>query len=84
MDFSHLSPAERSHVEQILHEKQMKDFMRLYSSLVQKCFNHCIKDFTTKSLTTKEDTCVNRCIDKFMKHNGRIGQRFAEQNAAMM
>ncbi|KAK9688351.1 protein transporter tim9 [Basidiobolus ranarum] len=84
MDFNHLSPAERSHMEQILQEKQMKDFMRLYSSLVQRCFNDCIKDFTTKALTTKEDTCVGRCIDKFLKHNDRIGQRFAEQNAAMM
>lgn len=32
----------------------MKDFMKLYSNLVQRCFDDCANDFTTKSLTGKE------------------------------
>lgn len=28
--------------------------MRLYSNLVQRCFDDCANDFTTKSLTGKE------------------------------
>jgi hypothetical protein len=32
----------------------MKDFLRLYSSLVQRCFDDCANDFTTKSITGKE------------------------------
>lgn len=33
---------------------QMQDFMRLYSGLVERCFNACAQDFTSKALTTNE------------------------------
>ncbi|RKO93772.1 hypothetical protein BDK51DRAFT_18228 [Blyttiomyces helicus] len=32
----------------------MKDFMRLYANLVDRCFADCITDFTTKALSSKE------------------------------
>ncbi|TPX33775.1 hypothetical protein SmJEL517_g03415 [Synchytrium microbalum] len=59
----------------------MKDFMRLYGNLVDRCFNDCINDFTTKVVSEKEGTCLSRCTDKFMKHSERIGARFAEYNS---
>lgn len=80
MDFSHYNAAEREHIVKLLEQKQMRDFMKFYSSLVDRCFNDCINDFTSKTLTTKEETCIQRCTDKFLKHNERVGQRFAEYN----
>lgn len=62
----------------------MKDFMSLYSGLVQRCFESCANDFTSRSLSTNESTCVENCVGKFLKHSERIGARFAEQNAEMM
>jgi len=59
----------------------MQDFMKLYSGLVERCFNTCITDFTSKALTGKEGICTTNCVDKFMKHSERVGARFAEQNA---
>lgn len=58
----------------------MKDFMRLYTGLVDRCFHNCIHDFTTKTLSTKEETCLDKCSDKFLKHSERVGMRFQEQN----
>lgn len=55
-----------------------------YSNLVQRCFDDCVNDFTTKSLHQREEGCVMRCVDKFMKSSERLGQRFQEQNAQMM
>ena len=55
----------------------------MYSNLVQKCFESCVDDFTSKSLSSKEEGCVMRCVDKFLKGSERLGQRFQEQNAAM-
>ncbi|QSL64340.1 hypothetical protein MERGE_001640 [Pneumocystis wakefieldiae] len=55
----------------ILEAKQMKDFMKMYSNLVNKCFSDCINEF---------ETCVIRCVNKFLKHSERVGQRFAEIN----
>ncbi|PGH35798.1 mitochondrial import inner membrane translocase subunit tim9 [[Emmonsia] crescens] len=58
--------------------------MTVYSNIVQRCFEDCVSDFTTKSLISREQGCVNRCFDKFMKGSERINQRFQEQNAQMM
>lgn len=32
----------------------MQDFLRMYSNLVEKCFNTCVNDFTSKALSSKE------------------------------
>lgn len=56
----------------------------MYSNLVQKCFDDCINDFTSKSLGSKEENCVMRCVDKHLKSQERIGARFQELNATMM
>lgn len=50
---------------------------------MQRCFDDCVNDFTTKSLISKEQGCVHRCFDKFMKGSERVNQRFQEQNMAM-
>lgn len=60
------------------------DDIQMYSKLVQRCFDDCVNDFTTKSLISREEGCVMRCVDKWLKGSERLGQRFQEQNAAMM
>ncbi|CED85058.1 mitochondrial import inner membrane translocase subunit tim9 [Phaffia rhodozyma] len=84
MDFSQFNAAEQAHMTKIIEKKQMQDFMKLYSGLVERCFSSCVNDFTSKTLTGKESTCVAHCSDKFLKHSERVGARFAEQNAAQM
>jgi import inner membrane translocase subunit TIM9 len=56
---------------------------QMYSNLVQNCFDHCVNGFESKSLTSREESCVMRCVDKHMKGSQRLGDRFQEQNAAM-
>ncbi|KAH9871276.1 hypothetical protein IAQ61_005455 [Plenodomus lingam] len=56
---------------------------QMYSNLVQQCFDHCVNGFESKSLTSREESCVMRCVDKHMKGSQRLGDRFQEQNAAM-
>ncbi|KAJ5483995.1 Mitochondrial import inner membrane translocase subunit tim9 [Penicillium diatomitis] len=67
-----------------MERRQMKEFMTMYSKMVQRCFDDCVTDFTTKSLTNREETCLMRCIDKNLKSSQRLNERFQEQNAAMM
>ena len=57
---------------------------QMYGKLVQRCFDDCVQDFTSKSLQTREEGCVLRCVDKYLKGTERLGQRWQEQNAAMM
>ncbi|RXW24417.1 hypothetical protein EST38_g1416 [Candolleomyces aberdarensis] len=81
MDFSNFNAAEQAHMTKVIEKKQMQDFLRLYSNIVDKCFNTCCNDFTSKALSSKEETCISNCFDKFTKHTERVGARFAEANA---
>ncbi|XP_022728964.1 mitochondrial import inner membrane translocase subunit TIM9-like isoform X2 [Durio zibethinus] len=56
-------------------------FLRMYNSLVERCFNDCVDNFTRKTLQKQEETCVMRCAEKFLKHSMRVGLRFAELNS---
>jgi hypothetical protein len=49
--------------------------LQMYSRLVDKCFNDCIDDFTSKSVSAREEGCIMRCWDKNMKSQERIQQR---------
>ncbi|PTU19900.1 hypothetical protein P175DRAFT_0502074 [Aspergillus ochraceoroseus IBT 24754] len=71
-------------LERILTAYSLAFSLQMYSKLVQRCFDDCVNDFTTKSLISREEGCVMRCVDKFLKSSGRLNERFQEQNAAMM
>ncbi|GKZ18382.1 protein transporter tim9 [Aspergillus brasiliensis] len=79
-----LNASEQRELASRMERRQMKEFMTMYSKLVQRCFDDCVNDFTTKSLTNREEGCVLRCVDKFMKGSARLNERFQEQNQAMM
>ncbi|RYR23117.1 hypothetical protein Ahy_B03g068385 [Arachis hypogaea] len=57
-----------------------KPVLRMYNSLVEKCFTDCVDTFKHKSLQKQEETCVKRCAEKFLKHSMRVGMRYAELN----
>ncbi|GJJ07508.1 protein transporter tim9 [Clathrus columnatus] len=84
MDLSGLNPSEQAAMHKLIEKKQMQDFMKVYSGLVDRCFSACVNDFTSKTLMSKEVTCVQNCADKFFKHSERVGTRFAEHNAETM
>ncbi|MCJ1340977.1 protein transporter tim9, partial [Bachmanniomyces sp. S44760] len=79
-----LNTQEQGELQKRMEKKQMKEFMNMYSNLVQRCFDDCVTDFTSKALVSREEGCVTRCVDKFLKGSERLGQRFQEQNAQMM
>lgn len=75
---------EQQQFQKIVEQKQMADFMRLYTSLVDRCFNDCVNDFTSENLTDREGSCLTKCAEKFLKHSERVGTRFQEQNQKLM
>ncbi|OUT21550.1 hypothetical protein CAS74_003671 [Pichia kudriavzevii] len=67
-----LNYQEQQQFQKIVEQKQMADFMRLYTSLVDRCFNDCVQDFTSESLTSRESSCLTKCAEKFLKHSERL------------
>ncbi|XP_034947050.1 mitochondrial import inner membrane translocase subunit Tim9-like [Chelonus insularis] len=62
-------------VEQI---KSFKDFLSSYNKLSEVCFIDCISDFTTREIRDKEEKCALNCMEKYLKMNQRVSQRFQE------
>jgi import inner membrane translocase subunit TIM9 len=50
----------------------------MFNGLVERCFGECVSSFRAKALTGPEEKCVSVCAEKFLKHSGRVGQRFGE------
>jgi import inner membrane translocase subunit TIM9 len=63
---------------QKLQELQVKDTLRMINNMVELCFSECVSSFRQKALTSSEEKCVSTCAEKFLKHSGRVGQRFGE------
>ncbi|KAK9827249.1 hypothetical protein WJX81_002882 [Elliptochloris bilobata] len=68
----------RNELTQKIEEMQVKDSLRMYNSLVERCFIDCVDSFRRKDLEAAEEKCVQRCCEKFMKHSQRVGMRFHE------
>ncbi|KAF1989894.1 mitochondrial import inner membrane translocase subunit tim9 [Aulographum hederae CBS 113979] len=79
-----LNPSEQRELQARMERKTMKDFLTTYSNIVQRCFEDCISDFSSKSLTSREEGCLMRCVDKQLKTGERLAQRFQEENANQM
>ncbi|PVU90736.1 hypothetical protein BB561_004742 [Smittium simulii] len=71
-------------IDFILEQKRQKDYIRMYSRLVERCFSDCILSFTTKVLSDKEINCAKTCTKKFMKLNDFSTIRFGEENQALI
>ncbi|EGI61274.1 PREDICTED: mitochondrial import inner membrane translocase subunit Tim9 [Acromyrmex echinatior] len=58
--------------------KSFRDFLTSYNKLSEICFVDCISDFTTREIRAKEEKCALNCMEKYLKMNQRISQRFQE------
>mmetsp|Transcript_16306 Transcript_16306/g.35261 ORF Transcript_16306/g.35261 Transcript_16306/m.35261 type:complete len:109 (-) Transcript_16306:648-974(-) len=61
-----------------LEQMQVRDSLKMYNNLVERCFKECVEDFRGKALSNKEEQCVAKCCEKFMNVTGRVGIRFGE------
>ena len=79
-DLDNLPEEDKVRMASMIDQLQVRDSLRMYNSLVERCFNDCVDTFKHKKLQKQEETCVHRCAEKFLKHSMRVGMRFAELN----
>ncbi|XP_011689678.1 PREDICTED: mitochondrial import inner membrane translocase subunit Tim9 [Wasmannia auropunctata] len=58
--------------------KSFRDFLTSYNKLSEICFVDCVTDFTTREVRPKEEKCALNCMEKYLKMNQRVSQRFQE------
>ncbi|KAI9115337.1 hypothetical protein K1719_013656 [Acacia pycnantha] len=79
-DLDNLPEEDKLKMAAMIDQLQIRDSLRMYNALVERCFNDCVDTFKHKSLQKQEESCVRRCAEKFLKHSMRVGMRFAELN----
>ncbi|CAK8576057.1 unnamed protein product [Lathyrus sativus] len=79
-DMASLPAEDQQRMTAMIDQLQVRDSLRMYNNLVERCFQDCVDTFKHKSLQKQEETCVRRCAEKFLKHSMRVGMRFAELN----
>ncbi|XP_037940296.1 mitochondrial import inner membrane translocase subunit Tim9 [Teleopsis dalmanni] len=58
--------------------KTFSDFLMSYNKLSEMCFSDCVRDFTSRTVKNNEEKCALNCMEKYLKMNQRISQRFQE------
>ncbi|XP_011159304.1 mitochondrial import inner membrane translocase subunit Tim9 [Solenopsis invicta] len=58
--------------------KSFRDFLTSYNKLSEICFIDCVTDFTAREIRPKEEKCALNCMEKYLKMNQRVSQRFQE------
>ncbi|TKW28617.1 hypothetical protein SEVIR_3G339800v4 [Setaria viridis] len=79
-DLDGLPEEDKMRMAAMVDQLQIRDSLRMYNSLVERCFTDCVDTFRRKTLDKQEESCVHRCAEKFLKHSMRVGMRFAELN----
>jgi import inner membrane translocase subunit TIM9 len=59
-----------------------REFLTNFNRVSELCFRACVWDFTSRTVKDQEDRCSNHCVEKFLKSNQRVSQRFQEAQLA--
>lgn len=79
-DLDSLPEEDKLRMAYMIDQLQIRDSLRMYNSLVERCFSDCVDTFRRKTLDKQEESCITKCAEKFLKHSMRVGMRFAELN----
>ncbi|XP_059618285.1 mitochondrial import inner membrane translocase subunit Tim9 [Phlebotomus argentipes] len=58
--------------------KTFSDFLMSYNKLSEMCFIDCVSNFTDRTVRNEEERCALNCMEKYLKMNQRVSQRFQE------
>ncbi|KAL5764507.1 hypothetical protein ACOSQ2_017101 [Xanthoceras sorbifolium] len=66
-----LPQQDHARMASMIEHLQLRESLRIYNSLVERCFTDYVDNFTRKTLQKQEETC----------HSMRVGIWFAELNS---
>lgn len=82
-DLDNMGEEDKREMMEMVESMQTRDSLRMYNSLVERCFRECVENFRRKTLDANEEKCVSKCTEKFLKHSARVSMRFSELNATL-
>jgi import inner membrane translocase subunit TIM9 len=79
-----LTAAEQRQLDQRVNQLQVKQFIHFFGGVVENCFSSCVDEFTTKTISNRESSCISRCVQKSIASQQRLRDRFDEHQAGLM
>lgn len=76
-DLDNMGEEDKREMMEMVESMQTRDSLRMYNSLVERCFRECVENFRRKTLDANEEKCVSKCTEKFLKHSARVSMRFS-------
>ncbi|XP_064637806.1 mitochondrial import inner membrane translocase subunit Tim10 B-like [Lineus longissimus] len=58
--------------------RNFRDFLLQYNKLTENCFNVCISNLNSRKSTKEEDSCIDACVNRFVRYNQRAMGTFVE------
>jgi import inner membrane translocase subunit TIM9 len=84
MDLAHdakKSEAASRNMTRLMNEMQMKSVLGMFNSMSERCFRLCVKNVDDDlEITTKENSCIKNCTEKWQRYSQRVQLIFAEEN----
>jgi len=54
-------------------KNEIAAFSDMYNRMVKQCFEKCVESFHDKELTLGENTCLDRCVNKYVEAQQKVG-----------
>ncbi|XP_076233213.1 mitochondrial import inner membrane translocase subunit Tim10 B [Calliopsis andreniformis] len=62
----------------VTHMRNFKDFLLLYNQISEACFKRCMNTFISREISTDEDICLRKCLEKHIHANHKMMEIFME------
>ncbi|RUS81549.1 hypothetical protein EGW08_010679 [Elysia chlorotica] len=60
------------------HQRSLRDFLNLYNTITEYCFNKCVSKFNERAPSQIESSCVDVCTDNYVQFNQRFMFNFVD------
>ncbi|XP_063715190.1 mitochondrial import inner membrane translocase subunit Tim10 B-like [Symsagittifera roscoffensis] len=62
-----------------MEQQNMREFLQLYNSMTQFCFDSCVHSVGSNRLAQSENRCLDRCAAKLSNVNHRLMSEFTKE-----
>mmetsp|Transcript_16458 Transcript_16458/g.32925 ORF Transcript_16458/g.32925 Transcript_16458/m.32925 type:complete len:80 (-) Transcript_16458:318-557(-) len=64
-------------------KNEIAAFGDMYNRMVKQCFEKCVEHFHDSELSLGENTCLDRCVGKYVESQQKVGEQMSKVSAQM-
>ncbi|KAJ1487723.1 Tim10/DDP family zinc finger protein [Baffinella frigidus] len=64
-------------------KNEISAFSDMYNRMIKQCFEKCVDHFHDSELSLGENTCLDRCVGKYVEGQQKVGETMSKVTANM-